>query len=188
MKLNWQKLSVREGVILFAMGVCACLCLNMAIAFFELIRIFPGASEAVEKPFLPPLWQQILLMVVVMPAVEELAFRGLVFQVLRKHSSFWASALLSAACFGLYHGNMLQAVYGFFVGLLLAWLLERSGRIFVPIWVHAAANLTSIGATFLGVSAFAGAKGIQAFGAVFFGAGLWLSVLWYRRYLAKNVS
>ncbi len=46
MKLNWQKLSVREGVILFAMGVCACLCLNMAIAFFELIRIFPGASEA----------------------------------------------------------------------------------------------------------------------------------------------
>lgn len=55
-----------------------------------------------------------------------------------------AGALISAALFGLYHGNLLQGVYAFLLGLVMAWLYERFQTLAAPWVFHAAANVTSI--------------------------------------------
>ena len=57
---------------------------------------------------------------------------------------FWPAALISAVLFGLYHGNLLQGVYAFLLGLVLAWLYERFQTLAAPWLFHAAANMTSI--------------------------------------------
>lgn len=75
------------------------------------------------------------------PAVEELTMRGLMYQRFRSMMRPPAAILLSAVVFGLFHGNLVQGVYAFLVGIFFAWLMERTQRILVPIVGHMSANL-----------------------------------------------
>ena len=52
-----------------------------------------------------------------------------------------AAILWSSLAFGIFHGNIVQGVYAFLVGLFFAWLMEHSQRILVPMVGHMAANL-----------------------------------------------
>ena len=76
--------------------------------------------------------------------VEELVFRGLVFNKLRLCIGFWPSALIASALFGVYHLNLAQGLYAFIFGLFLCVIYERFYNILAPIVVHAAANAFSV--------------------------------------------
>ena len=82
---------------------------------------------------------QIVTMGVAVPAAEEVAFRGLGFVKLRENCPFWQAALLSSALFGVYHGNVLQGIYGFIMGMIFAWAMERKNTIAAPFFMHMAA-------------------------------------------------
>ena len=75
------------------------------------------------------------------PAVEELIMRGLLYQRLRAMMRPAAAMIWSALVFGVFHGNLVQGVYAFLIGLFFAWLMERTQRILVPMLGHMAANL-----------------------------------------------
>ena len=60
---------------------------------------------------------------------------------------FIAIVILSALFFGTVHGNLLQGLYAFIIGLLLAYVYERFHSILAPIAVHAGANILSVIAT-----------------------------------------
>ena len=47
---------------------------------------------------------------------------------------------LSALLFAVLHGNLVQGVYAFVLGVYFAWLMERYGSIKVPILGHMSAN------------------------------------------------
>jgi uncharacterized protein len=80
--------------------------------------------------------------VVFAPIFEELAFRGLLYAILRRRLGFVPSALLSASVFALAHG---YGVTGFisvlWSGLLWAWLYERTGSLIPGMIAHATNNL-----------------------------------------------
>lgn len=78
----------------------------------------------------------------VSPLVEEIVFRGLIYNRLRKIFRIPLAILVSAIFFGAFHGNLVQGVYGGCMGALMAYLYERTGRFFVPILFHAVANLS----------------------------------------------
>ena len=63
---------------------------------------------------------------------------------MRRLFSFRAAAAVSAALFALYHGNIVQLVYAFPMGLLLAWSYERWGNLSAPVLRHIGANLVGI--------------------------------------------
>lgn len=76
------------------------------------------------------------------PVFEELAFRGLLFAILRRKFRFFPAALISALIFGLAHG------YGFvglisvcWSGVLWAWIYEKTGSLAPGILAHAINNL-----------------------------------------------
>ncbi len=130
--------------ILFPMaaGIGICLCLN------HLLMLLPFAQEGWQETaatiYLPPLWLQILCTGFVIPAVEELIFRGYAFRSLRQEMSFFSAACVSSIYFGLFHGTLYQGFYAFLVGLLLAVVCERRRNLFSAWIVHAAANLTAV--------------------------------------------
>ena len=68
------------------------------------------------------------------------SFRWLVYLRLRDHFSVLVSAVISAAFFGIYHGNVLQAVYAFILGALFAWFLEMGGNKWTSVLMHIGAN------------------------------------------------
>ncbi len=77
---------------------------------------------------------------IVSPLAEELVFRGIIYNELKRGYKLPLAMLISALLFGLYHMNPVQGGYGFIMGLLLAYLYEYFGNFFWPALVHMLAN------------------------------------------------
>lgn len=76
------------------------------------------------------------------PLMEEGVFRLGIYGFLRRKLMPGAAAFLSALAFGVYHGNMIQGLYAFMLGFVLAWGYEKCpwGKYRMAVLMHAAAN------------------------------------------------
>lgn len=75
------------------------------------------------------------------PLAEEVVFRGLVFNRMRRYYSPTAAIIVSGVLFGVYHGNIVQGVYGCCMGILLAYSYERMHSFLIPCLFHAVSNI-----------------------------------------------
>ena len=110
---------------------------------FMLPEIVAAYEEMVESAGLTDYsltW--VFAVVILPPLVEETVFRGLILHYLKKGGArFWAANLIQAVLFGIYHGNLIQGIYAFCIGVLLGYLAERYGSLIIPVLVHALFNL-----------------------------------------------
>jgi len=74
------------------------------------------------------------------PFAEELFFRGMIYQWLRQKWSPWLANFVSSSLFGLLHGDLAIAGATFTMGLLLAWIFERSQSLWPAIAIHVINN------------------------------------------------
>ncbi len=90
-----------------------------------------------------------LLGVVLLPAFsEELVFRGIAFQGLKRYGK--AAAIFgSALLFGIMHMNVVQLVYAFLCGMLLGLVVYKTDNIKYGIIMHGLSNLLSVVVTFV---------------------------------------
>ena len=123
-------------------GVVFCIFGNLLIAGLQIEGSGYRPTAAVLSGGL--LWQQLLVIGLLAPLAEELIFRGLVFGRLREELHFWPAAVLSALLFAGFHGNIVQGVYAFWGGLLMARSYETYHSIKAPFTIHAVSNLLSI--------------------------------------------
>ncbi|MBD5521787.1 MAG: CPBP family intramembrane metalloprotease [Lachnospiraceae bacterium] len=79
---------------------------------------------------------------VVSPIVEEIVFRGLIFNKMKKYYPMSISVVVSALLFGAWHGNLVQALYGTCMGILLAYTYEKFKDFKIPCMFHAVANIS----------------------------------------------
>jgi len=56
--------------------------------------------------------------------------------------------VVSSLFFGCYHGNLVQAVYGSLLGLLIAYTYEKYKSFAAPVLFHAAANVSVFAMTY----------------------------------------
>ena len=75
------------------------------------------------------------------PVAEELLFRGVIHNYLRKFYPVRLALLVSSALFGLYHMNFVQGMYGFLMGCLIAYGYEFFGDFKMALAAHAGANI-----------------------------------------------
>lgn len=85
----------------------------------------------------------IILMVIALgaPVVEELLFRGVLFEEINRETSKIMTIFLTAFIFGIYHFNIIQTPNTFFMGLVLAYLYDKTKSIKAPMIVHATNNI-----------------------------------------------
>lgn len=77
------------------------------------------------------------------PVLEELLYRGVLLQSMRKYNERFA-IFLSAAIFGLMHQNYQQFILGFLIGIPLAVVTIKSGSIVPAIFTHIVVNTSGI--------------------------------------------
>lgn len=116
-------------------------------AGFRVVFTMVGVQgyEAAEQTLLTgnvPL--QAVVLLAASPLLEEFFFRGVLYGRLKELFSTFGALVLSAFLFGLYHGNMSQGIYGFFMGLVLCLAMERCQTVKAPIVIHIAANFAAI--------------------------------------------
>ena len=119
--------------------------LNVAFSLLQIFQRFPSYGEQTQKMTenTSILWM-ILWTAVTAPLVEELICRGLIYRRLRDYTGIWPSVVISGLMFGLYHGNVVQAIYASILGCLMAILVEISGSLWASILFHMGANLISV--------------------------------------------
>ena len=83
----------------------------------------------------------VILYGLISPLAEEVVFRGVIYNRLRRFYGSTVGIVVSGVLFGVFHGNPVQGVYGACLGMLMAYLYERSGSFLIPILFHAVANL-----------------------------------------------
>ena len=89
----------------------------------------------------------VFLIVIAAPITEETLFRGLFFGALRSRAPFWIAAVVSGVAFGSVHltsGDVAVAGLLSFLGVILAWLYERTGSLGPPIVLHMVNNSIAI--------------------------------------------
>jgi hypothetical protein len=101
-------------------------------------------------------WLLLFGAVVVAPIVEEIFFRGFLFAGLRGRYGWQKAALLSAAFFAVVHLQPTAIVPIFLLGLIFAYLYERSGSIWPAVLMHVSSNALALGAAYLLVQMGAG--------------------------------
>ncbi|MEE0955379.1 MAG: putative ABC exporter domain-containing protein [Eubacterium sp.] len=88
------------------------------------------------------LWK-IVFPVIVGPAFEELFFRKALITRLLPYGERFA-LLFSAIAFGLFHGNLVQILYAFLIGLVFAYIYIRTGQIRWSVMLHILINFMGI--------------------------------------------
>ena len=132
---------LKQSGFLAGLSVCLALFLNMAISYLNLSSVSDSYEKAANIQYSLPLAAGLIVYGIIAPIEEELVFRGLVYGRMRKYFPAAAAIPVSALLFGAYHGNLVQLIYAFCMGCLLAWAFERYKDIKASVLVHAAANL-----------------------------------------------
>lgn len=86
-----------------------------------------------------PGWLTIVAMVLIAPICEELIFRKLMFEPLRSLGDT-SAVVLTALAFALFHANLYQMIYAFFVGLVFGCVVLLTGSIWDSILLHMVVN------------------------------------------------
>ncbi|WP_122642002.1 CPBP family intramembrane glutamic endopeptidase [Luxibacter massiliensis] len=116
---------------------CLSIMTNLAFAssaYQEVSEIFYSASLPV----------QYICLGVIIPVTEELMFRGILFRRFREQNSPMKAALLAALLFSISHGNMVQFIYTFVLGVFLGYTYEKFGSFKAPVVLHIVVNMISL--------------------------------------------
>ncbi|MDP2913053.1 MAG: CPBP family intramembrane metalloprotease [Candidatus Omnitrophota bacterium] len=90
-----------------------------------------------------------LFAAIVGPIIEELFFRGFMYNALKKYIGILGSMLVTAAIFALLHANVAGFLPIMAIGLLLVYMYEKTGTLVSSITVHIAHNLGMVILLFL---------------------------------------
>ena len=77
------------------------------------------------------------------PIIEELMFRGIIYNELKLKFPSMKAILLSTLIFAIIHLNILQILYAFAVGFLLIFVYEKYKNIKASIVLHMTLNMTT---------------------------------------------
>ena len=81
---------------------------------------------------------------IVSPALEEIIYRGIVYQMLRTCMTGWAALFLDSLLFSLGHSGVHELACAFLLSCLAIFLLESTKSIWCPIFFHSGCNLMEI--------------------------------------------
>jgi membrane protease YdiL (CAAX protease family) len=110
------------------------------------VRLHGVNDELMGVDELPPLGLALFALIAAgtTPLVEELIFRGLLFQWLRGRIGAVGGALASALLFGALHWPTGQAIWAGLVGFALALLFDRTGSLWASVAAHSGNNALAI--------------------------------------------
>ena len=120
-------------------GLGAGIVASYATSYLEQVLGFFGIGISMPDFDIPQALPAKILYIVTMtvaPAfIEEMVFRGIVMQSLRRFGDMFA-LVSSALIFGIFHLNLIQIPYAFILGLCIGYFVMRTGSLWVGIIMH----------------------------------------------------
>lgn len=146
-KFKWETLGIGCGLLIGAYSI---------IIVHNVILYFLGVStqgEEIMKIFAQlesPVWF-FIVGVVLAPMVEEVFFRGFLFQGFRQRYGWVAAMLLSSAVFGAAHMDLVALIPTFILGNVLAYVYHMSNSVWPGVILHFLVNAMGFCGTYFAV-------------------------------------
>lgn len=144
------KVKAHQYVWILMLGFALCVGANSFMVMSQLAFASQGYIQVSQIFYSAGFVTQILCLGLIMPVSEELMFRGLLFQRLRGQVKFRMAAIFSSLLFAFSHGNIVQLLYTFCLGMFLAYVYEKYGSLKAPVLLHITVNMVSLVGTKVG--------------------------------------
>lgn len=121
--------------------------LSASYALYIVFTAIPSLAEiysALMSPLMALSPVSVIYVGILSPIGEECIFRGLIMHYAGESAPFYMANILQAALFGVFHGNLIQGIYAFLLGLLIGYLVKLSGSIFGGMIFHSALNFAGL--------------------------------------------
>jgi membrane protease YdiL (CAAX protease family) len=141
-----------KGLVFSAFcGIFFAYVLNIVISnVLSFLNIASTRYESVETiQYSVPLWLGLLLYGIISPIAEEMVFRGVLYNRIKRFYSIPCSIIFSALLFGIFHANLPQLIYGTLMGALMAVCYEKNKCFAAPVVFHMAANIFAFSLYFI---------------------------------------
>lgn len=115
-----------------------CICFGISISVFlnMLIFLFNNGTNSGNISF----WIIFISSGIIGPIYEEILFRYILYNRIKKRFSVRKSIFISSLIFGIMHLQPIKSIYAFILGIFLSFIYERKKNIIAPILVHISAN------------------------------------------------
>lgn len=135
-------------MVLGALAFLTALGLNLLFALLGLTESSQAYARTARAQYGVDFVAGLFLYGILSPAAEEAVFRGLIYNRMKRCFGYFIALVVSSLFFGCYHGNMVQALYGTILGLLIAWAYEKYGSFAAPVLFHGVANVSIYAMTY----------------------------------------
>lgn len=136
-----EKLSIPKVLILVGIALVSSIGLNLLFTAIGLSQVSASFNEVKNAQYSVNFIFGIFLYGIVSPIAEEIIFRGIMYNRLKRIFPSWLAIFLSALLFGIFHWNLVQGLYGFLMGLIIVICYERFKSFWAPLIIHVVANL-----------------------------------------------
>lgn len=144
LKNYFAKITVKSMNYPIILGIAASLGIGRFITMLPLDGILGSYKEVQKNMMNNSFIIQLVVLGILTPVLEELLFRGIIFKRLKTYYEVTIAAYIASIIFGIAHFNLIQGLYAFILGIVLAYLYEKSGNIVTAIIMHSAANITAV--------------------------------------------
>lgn len=127
-------------VVVSVLGMALALFLNSLAIMINFSTSSQSFNNTSSNQFSLPILWGILVYGIVTPITEEIVHRGIVYNRLRREVNAPIASLICSLLFGLSHGNYVQLVYGFCMGMVICYIYERFGAFVYTVIFHCIAN------------------------------------------------
>lgn len=148
-RLNFEK---SVGIFIFALmcNLGFTILGNLLIQAVSAVFSMEISNTVQEGLFSSNVIMQLMGIGIVVPVMEEVLFRGLVYNRFKDYNKEWLSGILGAAVFAIYHGNLMQIIFAFPMALIITETYRRNKTLAAPILFHVTVNISSVLITYAG--------------------------------------
>lgn len=144
---NWNRagrISIRCCIIIVIAG-CIGIGFGNLLTMSPLAMLSKGFSEANEHFYGSTLVIEIVGAGILTPILEELLYRGIIYERLRffMNKRVWA-VVIASLIFAMVHVNLVQFIFAFGMGIVLAMCMEITGHVYGAVIAHMTSNLLAI--------------------------------------------
>lgn len=121
-------------------GATIALIFNITLYNINKVIHFTDRFDKLGLPFMTVL----ICTGIIGPILEELLFRGVVYNKLKTFNKPMTAIILTSVLFGLFHFDLINSIYAFGVSFMFIYLYEKYNTLIAPILMHITLNLIPI--------------------------------------------
>lgn len=131
-----------DYLLLIIFAVSLAMGINFLMTLLGITNTSASYQQVAARQYGVSFWVGIFIYGMISPLAEEIVFRGVIYHRIRRFFGAALSVILCGGLFGVYHGNLVQGIYGCILGVAITYIYQLYADFSAPVLFHAAANIS----------------------------------------------